>query len=129
MKKIAIVISLIVSVLSFAQTQTEMNIDSYKQYLKIDKELNVVYQKILKKYSANKLFLEKLKFAQNLWIKFRDAEVEAKFPAEDKKYEYGSVFPVCYNSFMEDLTRKRILELKKWLDGYDDGDVCNGSIK
>ena len=49
MKKIAIVFSLILSGLSFAQTQTEMNIDSYNQYLKVDKELNVVYQKILKK--------------------------------------------------------------------------------
>ena len=105
MKKIAIVFSLIMSVLSFAQNQTEMNIDSYKQYLKVDKELNVVYQKVLKKYSTDKVFLKKLKIAQNLWIKFRDAEAEAKYPAEDKKYEYGSVFPVCYNSFMEDLTR------------------------
>ena len=129
MKKIAIVFSLILSVLSFAQTQTEMNIDSYNQYLKVDKELNVVYQKILKKYSTDTLFLKKLKIAQNLWIKFRDAEAEAKFPAEDKKYEYGSIFPICYNSFLEELTRKRILELKKQLNGYDDGNVCNGSVK
>ena len=129
MKKIAIVFSLILSVLSFAQTQTEMNIDSYNQYLKVDKELNVVYQKILKKYSTDTLFLKKLKIAQNLWIKFRDAEAEAKFPAEDKKYEYGSIFPICYNSFLEELIRKRILELKKWLNGYDDGNVCNGSVK
>ena len=106
-----------------------MNIDSYNQYLKVDKELNVVYQKILKKYSTDTLFLKKLKIAQNLWIKFRDAEAEAKFPAEDKKYEYGSIFPICYNSFLEELTRKRILELKKWLNGYDDGNVCNGSVK
>lgn len=129
MKKLAIVFSLILSVLSFAQTQTEMNIDSYNQYLKVDKELNIVYQKVLKKYSADKLFLKKLKISQNLWVKFRDAEAEAKFPAEDKKYEYGSGFPLCYNSFLEELTQKRILDLKKWLDGYVEGDTCNGSIK
>jgi len=129
MKKVAIVFSLILSGLSFAQTQTEMNIDSYNQYLKVDKELNIVYNQILKKYSSDKNFIKKLKVAQNLWIKFRDAEAEVKFPAEDKKYEYGSVFPVCYNSFMEELTRKRILELKEWINGYDDSDVCNGSVK
>ena len=129
MKKIVIVFSLVLSVLSFAQTQTEMNIESDNQYLKVDKELNVVYNQILKKYSSDKVFLKKLKISQNLWVKFRDAEAEAKFPAEEKRYEYGSVFPLCYNSFLEELTKHRISELKKWLEGYEDGDICNGSIK
>ena len=78
MKKLAIIFSLILSILSFAQTQTEMNIESYNQYLKVDKELNVVYNQILKKYSSDKVFLKKLKISQNLWVKFRDAEAEAK---------------------------------------------------
>ena len=129
MKKIAIVFIFLLSLLIFGQTQLEMNIESGKKSDKIDNELNVVYQKVLKKYSTDKLFLKKLKISQNLWIKFRDAEAEAKFPAEEKQYEYGTVFPLCYNNFLEELTRKRILELKEWLVGYNEGDVCSGSVK
>ena len=76
---------MVLSVLSFAQTQTEMNIESYNQYLKVDKELNVVYNQILKKYSSDKVFLKKLKISQNLWVKFRDAEAEAKEAAAEKQ--------------------------------------------
>ena len=129
MKKLAIIFSLIFSVLSFAQTQTEMNIDSYNQYLKVDKEMNVVYQKILKKYSTDKLFLKKLKVAQNLWIKFRDAEVEARFPEENKKLEYGSMYPMCVNDYLNKLTLERIKQLKVWLNGIPEDELCSGSVK
>lgn len=129
MKKASSFVFMFLSLFCFSQTQAEMNIESYNNFKKADKELNLVYDKILKKYSNDKLFIKKLKISQNLWIKFRDAEAEAKFPAEDAKFEYGTIFPVCYNSFLEDLTKKRITELKEWLFGYDDGNVCNGSIK
>lgn len=129
MKKLAIIFSLIFSVLSFSQTQTEMNIDSYNQYLKVDKEMNVVYQKILKKYSTDKLFLKKLKVAQNLWIKFRDAEVEARFPEENKKLEYGSMYPMCVNDYFNKLTLERIKQLKVWLNGIPEDELCSGSVK
>lgn len=34
----------------FAQTQSEMNIEASNSYKKVDNELGVVYQQILKKY-------------------------------------------------------------------------------
>lgn len=114
---------------AFAQTQAEMNKTAYDNYVKADKQLNSVYGQILKKYAKDQVFLKKLKVAQNLWIKFRDAEVQMKYPEDDAKYHYGSVYPMCYNIYLQQLTEQRINDLKVWLTGYDDGDVCNGSVK
>ena len=129
MKKIILVITMLMSAIGFAQTQQEMNVDAYDQYKKVDKELNIVYDQILKKYKADKLFIKKLKISQNYWIKFRDAEIEARYPEVDKQYNYGSVYPMCENGFAAEKTKQRIKELRVWLDGIEEGDVCTGSVK
>ncbi|KQS92117.1 lysozyme inhibitor LprI family protein [Chryseobacterium sp. Leaf394] len=129
MKKTVILFSLMFSSSVFAQTQAEMNKMAYDNYSKADKQLNLVYGEILKKYVKDQVFLKKLKVAQNLWIKFRDAQVAAKYPEEDKQYHYGTAFPVCYNISMQELTEQRTKELKVWLEKYYDGDVCSGSAR
>jgi uncharacterized protein YecT (DUF1311 family) len=70
-----------------------------------------------------------LKVAQNAWIKFRDAEMNALFPEDNKSVEYGSVFSMCWNNALTDLTKQRIKKLKVWLNGIEEGDACSGSIK
>lgn len=129
MKRIFSAILILISVVIFAQTQVEMNIDSYNQYVKTDKELNLVYNQILKKYKSDPSFIKKLKISQNYWIKFRDAEIEAKFPETDKLLNYGSIYPVCVNTFAEEKTKTRIKELQVWLSGATEGEMCNGSVK
>lgn len=49
-----------------AQSQTALNMKEYSSYQKADKELNVVYQKILKSYAAEPVFIKNLKIAQRL---------------------------------------------------------------
>ncbi|MGS0747315.1 lysozyme inhibitor LprI family protein [Halpernia sp. GG3] len=110
MKKIFLTILIIISPTVFAQTQTEMNLDAAKKFDKVDKELNTVYKKILKKYSSDTLFIGKLKISQNYWIKFRDAEVEARFPAENKQVEYGTIYTICINAFAERKKQKKELK-------------------
>ena len=61
----------------FGQSQGEMNGDAAKNYQKADKELNSVYQKILKEYSEDTLFIKNFKNAQRIWVQFRDAENES----------------------------------------------------
>ncbi|WP_418263814.1 lysozyme inhibitor LprI family protein [Flavobacterium faecale] len=127
--KILIYILFLTSMFCFGQTQTEMNSNEYQKYVKADKELNQVYSAILKDYKENPVFISKLKLAQNLWIKFRDAEMNALFPEIDKQLNYGSVFPMCWNSHLTRLTEERIKTLKIWLTGIEEGDVCSGSVK
>ncbi|MRX77838.1 DUF1311 domain-containing protein [Pedobacter petrophilus] len=121
---------LMISLLSvsscFAQSQTALNIKAYSDYQKADKELNIVYQKILKRYAQESLFIQKFKNAQRLWIQLRDAELDAKYPEVGT---YGSVAPMCESIYLETLTRDRIKFLNVWNTGIEEGEVCLGSVK
>jgi uncharacterized protein YecT (DUF1311 family) len=127
--KILISILFLTSMFCFGQTQSEMNSTESQKYIKADKELNQVYSKILKDYKDDPVFISKLKIAQNLWIKFRDAEMNALFPEIDKQLNYGSVFPMCWSIHLTTLTKERIKNLKIWETGVEEGDVCSGSVK
>jgi hypothetical protein len=45
---LAVILFALTPFITFGQSQTAMNLDAAKQYKKADKELNAVYQKILK---------------------------------------------------------------------------------
>lgn len=109
-----------------AQTQAEMNATAYKDYQKAEKKLNVVYQQVLKEYQSDTTFIKNLKAAQGAWLKYRDAEMQAKYPNDRI---YGSIQPVCTASFKKQLTEERIAHLQTWLRGMEEGDVCAGSVK
>lgn len=78
MKKIFCLIFLLFSVTSFAQSVTGEG-ELYDQYQKVDKELNSVYNKLIKglKETDKKNLVE----AQKAWIKFRD--LDCKFQSQD----------------------------------------------
>ncbi|WP_231425386.1 lysozyme inhibitor LprI family protein [Pedobacter sp. Leaf250] len=111
---------------TFAQSQTGMNMKAYSDYKKADAELNVVYQKILKSYSKETIFIKKFRNAQRLWIQLRDAELAAKYPNNGT---YGSVAPMCESIYLETLTRERIIFLNVWVTGIQEGEVCLGSVR
>jgi uncharacterized protein YecT (DUF1311 family) len=128
MKKVLIILLLcLLSTYSYAQSQWDMTMESDRDFKKADKELNVVYQKILTKYAKNTEFIKALRESERLWVKFRSAEIIMRFPRMDTKY-YGSVYPMCANVIAEEITKKRIAELKQWLKPVEDGEVCSGSI-
>jgi len=112
----------------FSQSQRDLNIKADQDFQKADKELNVVYQKLIKEYSGNKAFIKNLKNAQRLWVQLRDAEMLVKYP-ETKSNAYGSAHPMCWSMYLTELTQQRIERLKVWVNGFNEGDVCNGSVK
>ncbi|WP_347158861.1 lysozyme inhibitor LprI family protein [Pontibacter chitinilyticus] len=112
----------------FGQTQAEMNREAYATYQKTDKELNQVYGKILKAYAADTTFIHNLKASQQLWIRFRDAELKTLYPDREPGF-YGSLHPVCRASYLAQLTQERIYTLQKWLTGAAEGDACAGSVR
>ena len=111
---------------SFAQSQTALNMKAYDDYKKSDKELNGIYQQILKQYAKQTQFIKNIKNAQRLWVQLRDADLAAKYPEPGT---YGSVAPMCESIYLEDLTRERIKHLKVWITGIEEGEVCLGSVK
>ena len=112
----------------FAQSQADMNRGAGDDFKQADKALNEVYKKILLEYKGQTDFLKSLKTSQQLWIKFRDAEMLVKYP-KSKQADYGSVFPMCWSSYKAELTRQRTKTLQVWLDGIEEGDTCSGSVK
>ncbi len=110
----------------YSLTQSQLNQQAGNKHQNADKELNSVYQNILKGYATDTVFIKNLKEAQRIWIQFRDAEVKMKFP--DQKFS-GSARPMCIAMYLEELTKTRVKTLKVWQDGIEEGDICNGSIK
>jgi uncharacterized protein YecT (DUF1311 family) len=118
----------LIAFLSRGQTQLEMSTEANQKYLKADQELNITYQKILIEYKADTAFIRNLKISQRIWIQFRDAEMKVMFPDRPPFY-YGSVQPMCWSMYLTRLTAERITRLQVWIDGIDEGDVCNSSVK
>lgn len=128
MKIYTILFFLFFGLKGLGQTQLEMNESAQAKFDQADKQLNLVYKKILTNYSNDTNFIIQLKASQRIWIQFRDAEMKMKFPDKDQS-NYGSVFPLCWFAYKEELTAERTKKLKQWLTGVKGGDVCSGSIK
>jgi uncharacterized protein YecT (DUF1311 family) len=112
-----------------AQTQGDSNAEADKIYRAADRELNTVYQQILQDYKSDAAFTGRIKASQRIWIQFRDAELLARYPAKDARLEYGSAYPMCWSIYMTDLTKERTKQLRVWIDGIEEGDVCSGSVR
>jgi len=128
-KTLLFVLGLLFSFYLIAQTQSEMNASESNNYKIADKELNSVYNQILTDYKDNVAFIMKLKASQLQWIKFRDTEVEMKFPEADKQASYGTMFPMCQTGYLALLTKERTKKLKEWLKPRAHGEGCSGSVK
>jgi len=107
-----------------AQTQSALNECAGKKLSKTDLELGALYKRLLAK-ASNPVYRQKVEAAQTAWIAYRDAELEAKYSAENKQERYGSVYPMCFADDRVELTRQRIEELRALLRA-EEGDVCAG---
>jgi uncharacterized protein YecT (DUF1311 family) len=126
MKHISFLFLCILTLECFPQTSPKCD------YQSIDKQLNVVYNKIIVGYKADTLFIKRLKEAQRAWIIFRDAQIAARYPIlknEDSNVKYGSEYSDCTCNDLTELTKQRINQLEMWLNGTEEGNVCSGSYK
>lgn len=127
MKNLLLLFFLFIAPYAWAQTQADLNAAAYADYQKADDELNAVYKKILIQYKTDKTFITNLKASQRLWISFRDAELQMKYPDREPGY-YGSIHPICRANYLEKLTRNRIEKLREWLTSAAEDDACAGSV-
>lgn len=125
---------LIQSIMTIAQTQDKLPTQddetkaAIEEFKMVDTELRTVFNKILTMYKSDGEFIENIKESQDIWKKFRAAELKAKFP-ERNPGEYGSTYTMCVNDYLTELTNERITKLNTWLKGTYQGDVCSGSVK
>jgi uncharacterized protein YecT (DUF1311 family) len=97
-------------------TQSEMNRGAGEEASDADAELNRVYQQLLSTMKSDANAAKKLRAAQRAWIAFRDAQLEALYPAEDKRVEYGSMYPMCSARVVAAMTEERTAQLRKMLN-------------
>lgn len=101
-----------------AQTQAAMNACAGQEFVNADSELNKIYRTLLAKTAQHPEAAAKIKSAQKAWLVFRDAYLEAMFPAADKPTEYGSMYPMQLALLRAKLTRQQTAALKDLLHRY-----------
>jgi uncharacterized protein YecT (DUF1311 family) len=101
-----------------ATTQMAMNTCASEEAARVDGRLNDVYHKLLAQAAKQPEALEKIKGAERAWVAYRDAYVEAMYPAKDKQAEYGSIYLMNVNLLRVKLTERQIAELKELLEQY-----------
>jgi uncharacterized protein YecT (DUF1311 family) len=98
---------------STANSQFEMNACASDEAARNDAELNREYRKLLAIAEKEQNSLEKIKSMERTWIAYRDAYMDAMFPAKDKQAEYGSMFPMEADIVRAKLTQQQIAALKE----------------
>ncbi|MGB9407358.1 MAG: lysozyme inhibitor LprI family protein [Terracidiphilus sp.] len=103
-----------------ADVQMSMNSCADAEYKRADSEMNGVYQQLLSVAEKIPVATAKIKAAERAWILYRDAYMEALYPAEDKQLAYGSIYPMEYAEFRTALTREHTTALRELIKQYDE---------
>jgi uncharacterized protein YecT (DUF1311 family) len=106
-----------------AMAQSEMNRCADQDARAADAELNHVYEDLLSKTKGDANATRKLRDAQRAWVAFRDAQLEALYPAQDKQREYGTIYPMCYAIVATAMTKERTAQLRRMLQDRDPCDT------
>jgi uncharacterized protein YecT (DUF1311 family) len=101
-----------------ASDQTSMNSCEDAEFRRADSELNGVYQLLLSKATQIPSATVKIKAAERAWILYRDAYMEALFPADDKQGAYGTRYPMDFAAFKTGLTREHAKALRELIKQY-----------
>ncbi|NVK55333.1 MAG: DUF1311 domain-containing protein [Alteromonadaceae bacterium] len=112
-----------------AQTQFEMNQCEGINLAAVNTELARVMARIQSVYKASSPeLLAELELSHKAWQASLQANLAMKFPLQDKRLNYGSVYPMCASAFEAKLVAQRIEFLKEWTVGVEEGEVCSGSV-
>jgi uncharacterized protein YecT (DUF1311 family) len=74
-----------------SMTQSEMNRCANEELTRVETRLNTTYAKLLTFVSADQPSTEKIRAAERAWITYRDAYIDAKYPAVDKQAAYDDL--------------------------------------
>lgn len=95
-----------------AKTQTEMSACASNEAARADSELNGVYRKLLSQAASQPEAVAKIKASERAWVSYRDAYMDAMYPAKDKQAEYGSIYPMEADLLRAKLTEQQVAALK-----------------
>jgi uncharacterized protein YecT (DUF1311 family) len=98
-----------------ANAQMQMNECAGQEDARVDSAMNKVYQQLLSKAGKDQNAVAKIKAAERAWIAYRDAYIEATYPAKDKATQYGSIYPMNVSLLRAKLTQQHIADLQEMM--------------
>jgi uncharacterized protein YecT (DUF1311 family) len=101
--------------LDTAGTQLEITGCFSEEVRRAEAELKDVYVKLLAAVAHDAQAVAKITAAEKAWVAYRDAYIEAMWPAENKQSMYGSIFPANQRGLRASLTRRHIEDVKELL--------------
>ena len=102
-----------------AKNQVEINSCAVDESKRADAELNRVYSELLVKVNKDAAVVSKVKAAERSWITYRDAYIEAMYPATNKQSAYGSMYAMQVNLLGAKLTRQQTAALNDLLKKHE----------
>lgn len=104
-----------------ASTQIERGACAGTDRDQAQRELDGVLDRVIHRW-PDREFVRKVRAAQNAWLRYRDAELGACFPAANRQLMYGSSFSERWALEEARLLRARTRALRAYLS--DDGERC-----
>ena len=101
-----------------ANTQSEMTACASDEAARVDAKLKTTYRALLARVTSQPEALAKIKAAERAWIAYRDAYIEATYPAKDKATEFGSIYPLEVTLLQAKLTRRQVAALEDMVLHY-----------
>jgi uncharacterized protein YecT (DUF1311 family) len=110
-----------------ASSQRDLQMCADQEFGRVDAAMTRSYQQLLAKAKKDAVAEGKIRAAQQSWLAFRDAQLEAVYPHEDRG-EYGTTYPMCVLLRKTELTRQRAEMLRKMLNPVE-GEVCDAGLR
>jgi uncharacterized protein YecT (DUF1311 family) len=101
-----------------ANTQSETTACASDEAARVDAKLNATYRALLARVASQPEALAKIKAAERAWTAYRDAYIEATYPAKNKATEYGSIHPLEVTLLRAKLTQGQVATLEDMLQRY-----------
>jgi uncharacterized protein YecT (DUF1311 family) len=101
-----------------ANTQGELTACAGAEAKRVDAKLSSTYRALLAKVASQPEALAKIKAAERAWVAYRDAYIEATYPAKDAAAEYGSMYPLDVALLRAKLTQCQVTALEDMLQRY-----------
>jgi len=101
-----------------AQTQFELDKCASDEAARADLALDTVYRGFLVKIAGDSLAIAKLRQAETAWLRYRDAYIEAAYPARDKQLAYGTEYPMDVDLLLAKLTREHLAATAYLINEY-----------
>jgi len=98
-----------------------MNRCARDEAVRADADLDRVLHVLLIEAAKEPFGAEKVRAAQTAWLTYRDAYIEAIYPARDKQV-YGSIYPTERDRLRSKLTTRQVEGLQQMLDHYTGAD-------